>query len=198
MLAQVTSRNINSDFEIQTPKVRPEQTSTTNPVEKCNKIIMQKRDLFLEASGCVAPDAEYSSTPKGYSRSTPGVPLTWARHTWPVVMGMGQVRARSVVREPRIRERSGYGRYPQRRCTRRPMRRPRQHTMRTIQGTSCAASFPTSRWPPCCSPRMMSHHQTPASKPRAEKRRVAQSLHGTDARPKATCAHAPPALNPKP
>ena len=124
-------------------------------------------------------------------------PKTWARHTWPVVMGMGQVRARSVVREPRIRERSGYGCYPQRRCTRRP---GLQHTMavRTMQGTSPAASFPTtSRSPPCCSPRKMSRQQTPASKPRAVKRRVAQSLHGTDASPKAT-RDAPPALNAKP
>ena len=55
LLAYVAFRSTKSDFEIQTPKVRPEQISTTNPVEKCNKIYMQKRDLFLEASGCVAP-----------------------------------------------------------------------------------------------------------------------------------------------
>jgi hypothetical protein len=54
-LAKVASRNINPGFEIQTPKYQAEQISTTNPVEKCNKIYMQKRDLFWEASGCVAP-----------------------------------------------------------------------------------------------------------------------------------------------
>jgi len=57
--------------------VRPSQISTTNPVEKCNKIYRQKRDLFWEASGCVAAYAEYSSTPKGVLEYPLWVPTQW-------------------------------------------------------------------------------------------------------------------------
>ncbi len=84
-MANVTSRNINPGFEIQTPKYQDRQISTTNPVEKCNKIYMQKGTFWGGHQDVLHPMAEYSSTPQGvleYPWSTPcGYPLsgnTWA------------------------------------------------------------------------------------------------------------------------
>ena len=42
---------------------------------------MQKRDLFLEASGCVAPEAEYSPVPQRGTRVPLKYPQPWGRPT---------------------------------------------------------------------------------------------------------------------
>ncbi len=73
-MAKVAFGSTKSNFEIQTTKYQDRQISTTNPVEKCNKIYMQKWDPVFEASGCVAHSVSSTPVPpRGYS-STSGVP----------------------------------------------------------------------------------------------------------------------------